>query len=200
MKELKFLLPEDVLKKEQLELYIEENKNKKIPNKEEPATYHFQFDIDDLEQDLECYRISEEEYINAVLQKDSLLRYCVQPYEFLGIFDNNKRYQAPMFLAHKEFIDVLDEIEFYKEAISEMYNYFRKKNKNIDYRNLYEKEDGVYLGYRTAPDPKHDPWGDYNPRMLGILTGGSLIMTTEEYHNQMRKIKKELKEKVNAEK
>jgi hypothetical protein len=31
--------------------------------------------------------------------------------------------------------------------------------------------------------------------MLGVLTGGNLIMTTEEYHNQMRKIKKELKKK-----
>jgi hypothetical protein len=193
MKTLTFLLPKDARKKQELELYIEENKDKKIPNKEEPATYHFELRISDMEQDLECYRVTEEEYINQMLKKDSLLRYCVQPYEFLGIFNDNKRYRAPMFLAHKEFIDALDKIEFYEEAISEMYNYFRKQNKNIDYRNLYEKEDGVYLGYRTAPDTKQDPW--YNPRMLGLLTGGSLIMTTEEYHNQMRKIKKELKKK-----
>jgi hypothetical protein len=189
MKTLTFLLPKDALKKQELELYIEENKDKKIPNKEQSASYNFEFDIDDLEQDLECYRVTEEEYINEFLKKDSLLRYCVQPYEFVGIFNNNKRYKAPMFLAHKEFVDALDEIEFYEELISEMYNYFRRYNKNIDYRDLYEKEDGVYLGYRTAPtDDLH-----YDSRMLGVLTGGSLIMTTKEYHEQLRKIKKDLK-------
>lgn len=192
MKPLDYLLPEDVIRKQELELYVEENKDKKIPNKEKTATYHFQLRIPDMEQDLECYGITEKEYINQMFQRDSFLRYCVQPYEFVGIFDDNKRYYAPMFEANKEFIDVLDEIDFYKEVISEMYNFFRKKNKNIDYRNLYEKEDRVYLGYRTAPDPKDDPW--YDARMLGVLTGGSLIMTTEEYHNQIRKIKKELKE------
>ena len=191
MKTLTFLLPKDALKKQELELYIEENKDKKIPNKEQSASYNFEFDIDDLEQDLECYRVTEEEYINEFLKKDSLLRYCVQPYEFVGIFNNNKRYKAPMFLAHKEFVDALDEIEFYEELISEMYNYFRRYNKNIDYRNLYEEEDGIYLGYRTAPNPKNDPW--YDARMLGVLTGGSLIMTTKEYHDQLRKIKKDLK-------
>lgn len=192
MKPLDYLLPEDVVRKQELELYIEENRDKKIPNKEKTSTYHFQFRIPDMEQDLQCYGITEEEYINEFLKKDSLLRYCVQPYEFVGIFDDNKRYYAPMFEANKEFIDVLDEIDFYKEIISEMYNFFRKKNKNIDYRNLYEKEDGIYLGYRTAPTPEQDPW--YDARMLGVLTGGTLIMTTEEYHNQIRKIKKELKE------
>ena len=189
MKTLTFLLPKDALKKQELELYIEENKDKKIPNKEQPATHHFEFYISDLEQDLECYRVTEDEYIKQYLQKDSLLRYCVQPYEFVGIFGNNKRYKAPMFLAHKEFVDALDEIEFYEELISEMYNFFRRYNKNIDYRDLYEKEDGVYLGYRTAPtDDLH-----YDSRMLGVLTGGSLIMTTKEYHDQLRKIKKDLK-------
>ena len=191
MKLLDYLLPEDVIRKQELELYIEENKDKKIPNKEQPATYHFQLRIPDMEKDMECYGVTEEEYINQMFQRRSFLRYCVQPYEFVGIFEDNKRYYAPMFEAHKEFLDVLNEIEFYEEVVSKMYNFFRKKKKNIDYRNLYEEEDGIYLGYRTAPNPKDDPW--YDARMLGVLTGGRLIMTTEEYHDQIRKIKKEIK-------
>ena len=188
MKPLDYLLPEDVIRKQELELYIEENKDKKIPNKEKPATYHFQLRIPDMEQDLECYGVTEKEYINQMFERRSFLRYCVEPYQFVGIFEDNKRYYAPMFEAHKEFVDALDEIDFYEEVISEMYNFFRKKKKNIDYRDLYEKEDGIYLGYRTAPTD--DPY--YDSRMLGVLTGGSLIMTTKEYHDQLRKIKKEL--------
>jgi len=189
MKPLDYLLPEDVIRKQELELYIEENKDKKIPNKEQPATYHFQLRIPDMEQDMECYGVTEKEYINQMFERRSFLRYCVEPYQFVGIFEDNKRYYAPMFEAHKEFVDALDEIDFYEEVISEMYNFFRKKKKNIDYRDLYEKEDGIYLGYRTAPtDDLH-----YDSRMLGVLTGGSLIMTTKEYHDQLRKIKKDLK-------
>ena len=188
MKPLDYLLPEDVIRKQELELYIEENKDKKIPNKEQPATYHFQLRIPDMEQDMECYGVTEKEYINQMFERRSFLRYCVEPYQFVGIFEDNKRYYAPMFEAHKEFVDALDEIDFYEEVISEMYNFFREKKKNIDYRDLYEKEDGIYLGYRTAPTD--DPY--YDSRMLGVLTGGSLIMTTKEYHDQLRKIKKEL--------
>lgn len=193
MQLLEYLLPSDVKRKKELEIYIEENRDKKIPNKEKTSTYHFEIRISDMEQDLECWAITEEQYIHNFLNKDSLLRYCVQPYEFFGIFDDNKRYYAPMFEAHKEFIDALDEIEFYQEAISEMYQYFKKKIKNIDYRNLYEKEDGVYLGYRTAPSPPGDEW--YDPRMLGILNEGHMIMTREEYHTQLKKIKNNLKKK-----
>lgn len=192
MRLLEYLLPSDVKRKKQLELYIEENKDKKIPNKEEPATYNFELLIPDLEMNLECYKVTEEEYINELLKKDSLLRYCVQPYEFIGVFGEYKRYKAPMFLANKEFLDALDEIDFYKEAIQEMYNYFRKKKRDIDFRNLYQKEDGVYLGYRTAPV---DDLVYYEPRMLGVLNEGHLIMTTKEYHAQLKKIKNNLKKK-----
>ena len=191
MQTLDYLLPSDVKRKKELELYIEENRYKKIPSKEQWGTYNFSLYISDLEKDLECWGITEEQYIHNFLNKDSLLRYCIPNYEFVGIFGENKRYIAPMFLAHKEFIDALDEIEFYQEAVSEMYQYFKKKIKNIDYRNLYEKEDGVYLGYRPAPTPVE--W--YDPRMLGVLNEGHMIMTTKEYHTQLRKIKNNLKKK-----
>jgi hypothetical protein len=93
-----------------------------------------------------------------------------------------------MYEAQKQFIDALDKLEFFEKIENEMYNYFDNRFDNLDFRNLYQKRDGIYRGYRIPP--LNDPF--YDKRMLGQLVNGNLIMTTKEYHNQIRKIKKQL--------
>jgi gamma-glutamylcyclotransferase (GGCT)/AIG2-like uncharacterized protein YtfP len=193
MKELKFLLPKDILKKEELELYIEENKDKKIPNKDVEVTLHIQFDIDCLKKDIAYFErhygrpVSEDEFIKKHVT-DGYIRYILDSYEFVGVFDNNKRFVGKMYEAQKQFIDALDKLEFFEKIENEMYNYFDNRFDNLDFRNLYQKRDGIYRGYRIPP--LNDPF--YDKRMLGQLVNGNLIMTTKEYHNQIRKIKKQL--------
>jgi len=197
MKKLKFLLPKDVEEKERLEHYIEINENHKIPNKD--VQVEFVYEILDLEKELD-YRsyIYKREYTEDEFIKDYIKRkykrYVLYSYEFVGVFDERKRFVGKMHEAQGQFVEALDKLEFLKKIESEMYNYFYNHFNNLDFRNLYQKRDGIYLGTRGIPSAIEDPL--FDQRMLGILLrSDNRIMTTKEYHNQIRKIKKELKKK-----
>jgi len=196
MKELKFLLPKDVEEKEILERYIEINENYKIPNKD--VEVEFVYEILSLEKELD-YRsyilkreYTEEEFIKDYI-KTNYKRYVLDSYEFVGVFDQRKRFVGKMHEAQGQFVEALDKLEFFEKIESEMYNYFDNHFNNLDFRNLYQKRDGIYLGTRGIPSAIEDPL--FNQRMLGVLLrGDNRIMTTKEYHAQIRKIKKELKQ------
>jgi hypothetical protein len=121
------------------------------------------------------------------------MRYVLDSYEFVGVFDNNKRFVGKMYEAQNQFINALDKLEFFEKIENEMYNYFDNRFNNLDFRNLYQKRDGIYLGTRGIPSAIEDPL--FDQRMLGVLLrSDNRIMTTKEYHAQIRKIKKELKQ------
>lgn len=194
MQQLKFLLPKDVEEKEILKRYIEINENYKIPNKDVEVEFHCQFLRLDKELDYRSYihrrEYTEDEFIKDYI-KTNYKRYVLDTYKFVGVFDESKRFIGKMHEAQGQFIKALDKLEFFEKIESEMYNYFANSFNNLDFRNLYQKRDGIYLGTRGIPSAIEDPL--FDQRMLGVLLqGDNKIMTTKEYHNQLRKIKKEL--------
>jgi len=196
MKQLKFLLPKDFEEKERLERYIKINENYKIPNKD--IEVEFVYEILSLEKELD-YRsyIYKREYTEDEFIKDYIKRkykrYVLDSYEFVGVFDERKRFVGKMHEAQGQFVEALDKLEFFEKIESEMYNYFDNRFDDLDFRNLYQKRDGIYLGTRGIPSAIEDPL--FNQRMLGVLLrGDNRIMTTKDYHGQIRKIKKELKQ------
>lgn len=193
MKTLDYLLPEDVIRKKELELYIEENKDKKIPNKDIEVEFHCQFLRLDKELDYRSYihkrEYTEDEFIKDYI-KTNYKKYVLDTYEFVGVFDESKRFVGKMHEAQGQFVEALDKLEFFEKIESEMYNYFDNHFNNLDFRNLYQKRDGIYLGTRGIPSAIEDPL--FDQRMLGVLLrGDNRIMTTKEYHAQIRKIKKD---------
>jgi hypothetical protein len=194
MKQLKFLLPKDFEEKEKLERYIKINENYKIPNKDVEVEFHCQFLRLEKELDYRSYILkreyTEDEFIKDYIKRN-YKRYVLDSYEFVGVFDESKRFVGKMHEALGQFVEALDKLEFFEKIESEMYNYFDNHFNNLDFRNLYQKRDGIYLGTRGIPSAIEDPL--FDQRMLGVLLqGNDRIMTTKEYHSQIRKIKKEL--------
>jgi len=196
MKQLKFLLPKDFEEKERLERYIKINENYKIPNKD--VEVEFVYEILSLEKELDYHsyilkrEYTEEEFIKDYIKRN-YKRYVLDSYEFVGVFDERKRFVGKMHEAQGQFVEALDKLEFFEKIESEMYNYFDNRFDDLDFKNLYQKRDGIYLGTRGIPSAIEDPL--FNQRMLGVLLrGDNRIMTTKEYHAQIRKIKKELKQ------
>jgi hypothetical protein len=196
MQLLTYLLPSDSKKKKELELYIEENEDKKIPNKEIEVQFHCQFLDLEKELDYHSYLLkrpyTEEEFIKKYILR-RYKRYVLDSYEFVGLFDDNRysRFKGKMYQAHDEYVQALDKLDFFDKISNEVYNYFTHRFGDIDHRNLYQKSDGVYLGTRGIPTAIEDPY--YDKRMLGYLISGDKILTTKEYHSAIRKIKNQLK-------
>jgi len=156
----------------------------RIPVEKTDKIYHIEYRKKDLELDAECLRLSQNEFIQKHINYKNL-RYIGKEIARQEL-EEYIRFKFELYNVQQDYIDMLDELEVFDKRISKGYEYIIKKFSKIDTRNLYVHgmDKCLYLGERLKNED--------DPRILGALASGKMIMDAQEYLNFIQSIKDEI--------
>jgi len=179
-----FLFEEEIQRYEFLDKEIIDKIDTRIPVEKTDLIYHMEYLKKDLELDAECLRLTQDEFIQQHINHKNL-RWIGKEIQRKEV-DEYMRFKFELYNVQQDYIDMVDELEVFDQRILKGYEYIKKKFGDIDIRNLYVNgiDGGLYLGERLRNED--------DPRMLGALAPGSMIMNLEEYSNFIQSIKDEV--------
>ena len=173
-----FLFEDEIVRYHFLEKEINDKMDSRIAVEKTDIVYHLEYLKRDLELDAECRRMSQDEYLTKYINRYDL-KYICQGYELLDL-DDKIRIKAHFYKVQQDYIDMIDELDILKQRDAKAYNFFKK----YDTRNLYVSDGCLYLGHRLKNED--------DPRMLGELAFGEMLMDKEEYTTFLQSIKDEV--------
>jgi hypothetical protein len=170
-----FLFENEIERYHFLDKEIIDKMDTRIAVEKTDMVYHLEYLKRDLELDAGWQYLTQEEYLKKYIDSKDL-RYVSQEWELLEL-DDKIRIKAPLYKVQQDYIDMIDELDILKQRDAKAYNFFNK----YDYRNLYVSDGCLYLGHRLKNED--------DPRMIGELASGEMLMDKEEYTNFLQSIK-----------
>lgn len=179
-----FLFNEEIERYQFLKKQINDKVDERIPVEKTDMICNIEYRKKDLELDAECLRLTQDEFIQQRVNTKNL-RYIGKEIARQEL-EEYIRFKFELYNVQQDYIDMLNEQEVFEERIDRAYDYMIKKFPKIDTRNLYVNGiDGcLYLGERLR--------NENDPRMLGALAPGTMIMDSQEYSNFIQSIKDEV--------
>jgi len=170
-----FLFENEIERYHFLDKEIIDKMDTRIAVEKTDIVYHLEYLKRDLELDAECRRMTQDEYLTKYIDCYDL-KYISQGYELLDL-DDKIRIKSPLYKVQQDYIDMIDELDIFKQRDAKAYNLFKK----YDYRNLYVSDGCLYLGHRLKNED--------DARMIGELASGEMLMDKEEYTTFLQSIK-----------
>jgi len=170
-----FLFENEIVRYHFLEKEINDKMDTRIAVEKTDKFLYIEYNKKDLELNAKWQYLTQEEYLKKYIDSRDL-RYISQEWELLEL-DDKIRIKAPMYTVQKDYIEMIDELDILKQRDAKTYNFFNK----YDTRNLYVSDGCLYLGYRLKNED--------DPRMLGELVSGEMLMDRKEYTNFLQSIK-----------
>ncbi len=179
-----FLFDYEIERYHFLEKEIIDKIDSRIPVEKTDLIYYLAYNKKCLELDSESQQITQDEYIQHRANTYDL-RYLCKEIARKEV-DEDIRFKFELYNVQKDYTDMLDEKEVFIKRIDKADDYILNKFPKIDTRNLYVHGiDGcLYLGERLKNED--------DPRMLGALAPGHMIMNKKEYSDFIQSIKDEV--------
>ena len=179
-----FLFQDEIQRYQFLEKEINDKVYTRIPVEKTDLIYHMEYLKKDLELDAECLQLTQDEFIQQHINHKNL-RYIGKEIDRQER-EEYMRFKFELYSVQQDYIDMIDELEIFDKRSDKAYDYIIKKFPKIDTRNLYvDGIDGcLYLGERLKNEDE--------PRMLGALAPGTMLMNEQEYSNLIQSIKDEV--------
>jgi len=173
-----FLFEDEIVRYHFLDKEIIDKMDSRIAVEKTDLVYHLEYLKRDLELDAEWQYLTQEEYLKKYIDSKDL-RYVSQEWQLLDL-DDKIRIKAPLYKVQKDYTEMIDELDIFKQRDAKAYNFFTK----YDTRNLYVSNGCLYLGHRLKNED--------NPRMIGELASGEMLMDKQEYTTFLQSIKDEI--------